>query len=334
MTQRLAPIGSTAIALLLALTGCAGGEDTPEPPAGETPPAAAVEEEGVPAQDPAGETFRGEFTYMADAHLFIECATGKRYPVRGPAVPELEREYLLARFWPGDWVLAELVGSIEEHRAWEGEGTEPWLVVTGVNSLVSNGSCTDGSGEPAAGVYTVFLTGLSNKGRVQSLHLDPGGTFTWVHDYQLRERPPEVQRGTWKQDADTTVTLDITTEGRLEAGTRTFKITRTRDLLLTSRAYGMKGLKLQRLEPDAGCEPCDAMLLDLYAIIIDSGRSVRPGGLLPTEHFDDHIKTEEAWARLNRVLLGKYHIPRQIVEKLPTAHTTIGDVTLILKEMP
>ena len=73
---------------------------------------------------------RGIYVYIADAALFTECETGKRYPVafEGDSV-SLERAYLEARRYPGEEVLVSLEGRIAERPAMEGNQTEESLVV-------------------------------------------------------------------------------------------------------------------------------------------------------------------------------------------------------------
>jgi copper homeostasis protein (lipoprotein) len=73
---------------------------------------------------------RGMYVYMADAALFTECETGKRYPVafEGDSV-SLEWAYLEARRQPGEEVLISVEGHFAERPAMEGNGTEESLVV-------------------------------------------------------------------------------------------------------------------------------------------------------------------------------------------------------------
>lgn len=73
---------------------------------------------------------RGMYVYMADAALFTECETGKRYPVafEGDSV-SVERAYLEARREPGEEMLVELEGHIAERPAMEGPRTEESLIV-------------------------------------------------------------------------------------------------------------------------------------------------------------------------------------------------------------
>lgn len=73
---------------------------------------------------------RGMYVYMADAALFTECETGKRYPVafEGDSVA-LERAYLEARRRPGEELLISLEGRFAERPAMDGGGTETSLVV-------------------------------------------------------------------------------------------------------------------------------------------------------------------------------------------------------------
>jgi copper homeostasis protein (lipoprotein) len=85
---------------------------------------------------------RGMYVYMADAALFTECVTGKRYPVafEGDSV-SLERAYLEVRQQPGVEVLVSLEGRIAERPAMEGNQTEPSLVVERFISVWPGETC-------------------------------------------------------------------------------------------------------------------------------------------------------------------------------------------------
>ena len=73
---------------------------------------------------------RGLYVYLADAALFTECETGRRYPVafEGDSVT-LERAYLEMRRQPGEEVLVSLEGRIAERPAMEGPRTEESLII-------------------------------------------------------------------------------------------------------------------------------------------------------------------------------------------------------------
>jgi copper homeostasis protein (lipoprotein) len=67
-------------------------------------------------------TLRGMYRYMADAALFEECLSGRRFQVAHEADNvALERAYLETRRRPGDELLVSLQGRIAERPAMEGE---------------------------------------------------------------------------------------------------------------------------------------------------------------------------------------------------------------------
>jgi len=85
---------------------------------------------GCSAESAADSEMRGMYVYMADAALFTECETGRRYPVafEGDSV-SLERAYLEMRRQPGEEVLVLLEGRIAERPAMEGNQSEESLIV-------------------------------------------------------------------------------------------------------------------------------------------------------------------------------------------------------------
>ncbi|MCW8985015.1 MAG: META domain-containing protein, partial [Thermoanaerobaculales bacterium] len=67
-------------------------------------------------------TMRGMYRYMADAALFEECLSGRRFQVAQEADNiALERAYLEARREPGEPLLVSLQGRIAERQAMEGD---------------------------------------------------------------------------------------------------------------------------------------------------------------------------------------------------------------------
>ena len=67
----------------------------------------------------------GMYSYLADASLFRDCATGERYPVAFEADNQaLEAGYLAVAPEPGAEVLVKIEGRVEERPAMEGNGTE------------------------------------------------------------------------------------------------------------------------------------------------------------------------------------------------------------------
>ena len=67
-------------------------------------------------------TMRGMYRYMADAALFEECLSGRRFQVAQEADNiALERAYLEAQRQPGEALLVSIQGRIAEHPAMEGD---------------------------------------------------------------------------------------------------------------------------------------------------------------------------------------------------------------------
>ena len=76
----------------------------------------SVEGEGMPGED----LMRGLFTYMADAALFEDCASGQRYPVAMEAdYISAERVYLEARSEPGAPLLVSFRVVSNRDRPWK-----------------------------------------------------------------------------------------------------------------------------------------------------------------------------------------------------------------------
>jgi copper homeostasis protein (lipoprotein) len=74
-------------------------------------------------------TMRGMYRYLADAALFEECLSGRRFPVAMEAEhAALERAYLEAQEQPGEPLLVSLQGLIAQRPAVDGDGTVPTLV--------------------------------------------------------------------------------------------------------------------------------------------------------------------------------------------------------------
>lgn len=73
---------------------------------------------------------RGMYSYMADAALFTECLTGRRFAVAFEADSiSLEKAYLKAQSVPGQAILVNVEGQIAQRPAMEGDRTEQSLVV-------------------------------------------------------------------------------------------------------------------------------------------------------------------------------------------------------------
>ncbi|GJM33419.1 MAG: hypothetical protein DHS20C18_24200 [Saprospiraceae bacterium] len=99
-------------------------------------------------------TVAGEFAYMADAAIFIDCATGQRHPVAmAKAFPELEGIY---RKVMGEEVgrraYAVLKGQYQNANKQDGKGQTQTLFVEAVVSLTKEASC-DTEVRRFAGMY-------------------------------------------------------------------------------------------------------------------------------------------------------------------------------------
>lgn len=96
---------------------------------------------------PSTTELSGTYSYMADAAVFTDCATGRRYPVafEGDNIA-LQRAYAEVRPDPGQPVFVVLDGRIEERPPMEGDGTVPTLVVDRFGRFYPGETC----GQPGA----------------------------------------------------------------------------------------------------------------------------------------------------------------------------------------
>ncbi len=75
-------------------------------------------------------TLKGFYSYMADAGIFIDCKTNKKYPVAMEADNiSLERTYLKIVDNPGERIIVTLAGHFESRPKMEGEGEREFLIV-------------------------------------------------------------------------------------------------------------------------------------------------------------------------------------------------------------
>ena len=96
---------------------------------------------------------RGMFTYLADAPLFEDCATGRKLPVAMEAdYLSLERAYLEKRRDSGEPLLASVEGRIEERVNMEGPA-RPTLVVERFLGLSPEETCEEAEAHPFQGTY-------------------------------------------------------------------------------------------------------------------------------------------------------------------------------------
>jgi len=108
-----------ALAALLAATGCKKGEDS----------ATAIDEKE--AALPSGTiSMQGMYRYMADAGVFLDCATREQWPVAMEGDnAALERAYGKAEITPGAPLLVTVEGRLEPRRKVDAKGTETNLIV-------------------------------------------------------------------------------------------------------------------------------------------------------------------------------------------------------------
>jgi uncharacterized lipoprotein YbaY/heat shock protein HslJ len=85
---------------------------------------------GATAPVPAAQRMRGIYTYLADAGVFTDCASGRKLPVvQSGDNAALESAYVGARAAPGALMLATVDGRVEMRLPVEGKETRPMLVV-------------------------------------------------------------------------------------------------------------------------------------------------------------------------------------------------------------
>jgi copper homeostasis protein (lipoprotein) len=87
-------------------------------------------------------TMRGHFTYLADAGMFSDCATGRKYPVAMEAdFIGLERAYLETVSEAGRPLLVSFEGSVVERQAMEGNEMEAAVVVNRFEAVHPGENC-------------------------------------------------------------------------------------------------------------------------------------------------------------------------------------------------
>lgn len=100
----------------------------------------------APSTDPSSlerpVDLHGMFTYLADAALFEDCASGERYPVamEGDYLA-LEGAYLAARRFAGEPLLAEVRGTLSPRPGLEGDRVLTHLVVTEYVDIYPGETC-------------------------------------------------------------------------------------------------------------------------------------------------------------------------------------------------
>ena len=88
------------------------------------------------------DSIKGYFSYLADAALFTDCKTNKKYPVlMEKDYLKLERAYLDADKNPGENILVEIVAEIQTRPKIEGEGEREFILVMEFINIFPNEKC-------------------------------------------------------------------------------------------------------------------------------------------------------------------------------------------------
>ena len=117
ITQLLA-LGVLAAALTL--SGCKKGKDS----------ANAADEKRDPPPPSGTMSLQGMYSYMADAGIFVDCATQERWPVAHEGDnATLEREYGKAQIAPGAPLLVTVEGGLDLRPKVDGRGSETTLII-------------------------------------------------------------------------------------------------------------------------------------------------------------------------------------------------------------
>jgi len=85
---------------------------------------------------------KGYFSYMADAAIFVDCTTNKKYPVamEGDYITA-EKEYLKIVKNGGEKILVSVSGKIVERDRIEREGKRDFLVISKFHDFSPNENC-------------------------------------------------------------------------------------------------------------------------------------------------------------------------------------------------
>ena len=90
---------------------------------------------------------RGFYSYMADAGIFTNCETNKKYPIAMEIDNiSLERAYLEVVKNPGEKIIVTLTGYFESRPKVEGKGEREFLIVEKFDKIWPNIDCTKNLG--------------------------------------------------------------------------------------------------------------------------------------------------------------------------------------------
>ena len=108
------------LAAVVGATGCKKGKDSDT----------AAEVKKDPPLPSGTMSLQGMYSYMADAGVFVDCATNERWPVATEGDnAALERAYGKAKVEPGSPLLVTVEGRLESRPKVDARGTETNLIV-------------------------------------------------------------------------------------------------------------------------------------------------------------------------------------------------------------
>jgi copper homeostasis protein (lipoprotein) len=108
------------LAGLLTLSACKKGKDTDN----------AEDEKRDPPPPSGTMSLQGMYSYMADAGIFVDCATHERWPVAHEGDnATLERAYGKAQIAPGSPLLVTVEGGLDLRYKVDGRGSETTLII-------------------------------------------------------------------------------------------------------------------------------------------------------------------------------------------------------------
>jgi len=109
-----------ALAAALTLSGCKKGKDSSN----------AADEKQEPPPPSGTMSLQGMYSYMADAGVFVDCATQERWPVAHEGDnATLERAYGKAKIAPGAPLLVTVEGGLDLRPKVDGRGKVKTLII-------------------------------------------------------------------------------------------------------------------------------------------------------------------------------------------------------------
>jgi heat shock protein HslJ len=113
-------VALSVLAAALTLSGCKKGKDSSN----------AADEKREPPPPSGTMSLQGMYSYLADAGIFVDCATREQWPVAHEGDnATLEREYGKAKIAPGTPLLVTVEGGLDSRPKVDGKGKETTLIV-------------------------------------------------------------------------------------------------------------------------------------------------------------------------------------------------------------